>query len=138
MLTRLPPCWCLLTPVLVTILYPAMSPSVPRPASTETRGEWLSRSRYGTSAATSDTDQSEQSIESADQSQNGILTKTVFGSSAGAGISLLLVSKPGVVVQEDSAGVHSEPRPAELGQAPGPRSRAQQLVVASGHLDKNV
>ena len=66
-------------------------------------------------------DQSEQSIESADQSQNGILTKTVFGSSAGAGISLLLVPKPGVVVQEDSAGVHSEPRPGELRQAPGPR-----------------
>ena len=81
-------------------------------------------------------DQSEQSIESADQSQNGILTKTVFGSSAGAGHSLLLVSKPGVVVQEDSAGVHSEPRPGELRQAPGPRPRAQQLVVASGHLNK--
>ena len=112
-----------------------MSPSVPRPASTETWGEWLSRSRYGTSAANSDTDQSEQSIETADQSeqsivtvdqsvqvrQNGILTKTVFGSSAGAGISPLLVSKPGVVVQEDSAGVHSEPRPGELSQAPDPR-----------------
>ena len=79
----------------------------------------------------------------ANQSQNGIecsnyatLTKTVFRLSAGAILRPLLVSKPGVVVQEDSAGVHSEPRPGELSQAPGPRPRTQQLVVASGHLNK--